>query len=363
METRTKIVDLFPAQSKKYLEIRGTEIMDKLGEDIIKEVIYNVLTGNNVRDSTEKLTRKRIGLISSALLVTLAKGCAKDDNFLKNLSKLAADELKTTKNKRDRWILEWFLGLTDKGFQNILRDKPEKIQNYAVQFDAETLSLVSQIEKEFGLLNGEITINTHTKSSVNWRFMVQLMGVVGAQTLAIRGSEKSTYGKLFEKLILGSTLSILGFEFQKKNKLGSKKIKNVFWLSDREDKRESDATALCELGKGVRFDIGFIGRGNPEISLDKVSRFEKAIEFNNSKYYMATFILVDRIGENSRIPTLAKRIDASIIQMSLNYWPKELAKGLKAQVGHNSEIINIDDRKLDTYLKQKIGKLDIGQFF
>ena len=35
------------------------------------------------------------------------------------------------------------------------------------------------------------------------------------------------------------------------------------------------ASALIKAGHGVRFDIGFIGRRNPEISLDEVSRFER----------------------------------------------------------------------------------------
>jgi hypothetical protein len=69
-------------------------------------------------------------------------------------------------------------------------------------------------------------------------------------------------------------LHILGFEYVTPP---PHKTSRVFWLSSREERRESDATLLYEAGKGVRFDIGFIGRGNPEISLDKVSRFEREI--------------------------------------------------------------------------------------
>src|SRR3990172_192510 len=104
--------------------------------------------------------------------------------------------------------------------------------------------------------------------------MKSLIKTIGAQTLAIRGSEKSAYGKLFEKLVLGSLLHILGF---KHIAPPPQEYEKVFWLSSRNEKRESDATLLYELGQGVRFDIGFIGRGNPEISLDKVTRFEREI--------------------------------------------------------------------------------------
>jgi hypothetical protein len=42
------------------------------------------------------------------------------------------------------------------------------------------------------------------------------------------------------------------------DKKGTSKTNMVFWLSQREDKRESDATILVRNGMGARFDIGFI---------------------------------------------------------------------------------------------------------
>lgn len=155
---------------------------------------------------------------------------------------------------------------------------------------------------EKGSLNSEISIGGSQKTQINWLWLTYLLNTIGAQTLAVRGSEKSAYGKLFEKLVLGSLLHILGF----KHVVPPQEYEKVFWLSSRAEKRESDATLLYELGKGVRFDIGFIGRGNPEISLDKVTRFEREISLGRSKFFMATIILVDRIGTNSRIERMAK---------------------------------------------------------
>jgi len=177
------------------------------------------------------------------------------------------------------------------------------------------------------------------------------MNTIGAQTLAIRGSDKSTFGKLFEKLILGTLLSLLGFELVKPNDIS--KPKNVFWLSSTE-KRESDATLLYSPGKAVRFDIGFIGRGNPEISLDKVSRFEREIELGRSKWYVNTIIIVDRIGKNSRIEALAKRINGRIVQMSGAYWALEIAKILKSSFGYKNEILDLNRAELGNYLKKKL---------
>jgi len=47
---------------------------------------------------------------------------------------------------------------------------------------------------------------------LNWKDIARLTTAIGSQTLAIRGSDKSMYGKLFERLILGSMLTILGYK-------------------------------------------------------------------------------------------------------------------------------------------------------
>jgi len=136
----------------------------------------------------------------------------------------------------------------------------------------------------------------------------------------------------------------------------------VFWLSSRNEKRESDATLLYKLGKGVRFDIGFIGRGNPEISLDKVTRFEREISLGRSTFYMATIILVDRIGANSRIERMAEEVQGTIIQMSAGYWPKQVAKILNNVVGFKHELVRMKDSEIDSYLQKAIQSVPLEQF-
>ena len=190
--------------------------------------------------------------------------------------------------------------------------------------------------------------------------MIHLLGAVGAQTLTLRGSDKSTYGKLFERLILGSLLHILGFRLVDAETNTS--FDRVLWLSSRRERRESDATLIYTAGKGVRFDIGFIGRGNPEISLDKVSRFEREMEYGRSRHYMATFIIVDRVGEGSRIVELARQIDGIIIQMSMAFWPREVAKGLQDAVGLKHELIDMPTSQISDYLKDKMADAPIEQF-
>ncbi len=190
--------------------------------------------------------------------------------------------------------------------------------------------------------------------------MVELLQTIGAQTLAIRGSEKSTYGKLFERLILGSLLSIFGFKLVSKNNITIPK--RVFWLSSIGEKRESDATLLYQAGKGIRFDIGFIGRGNPEISLDKVSRFEREIELGTTKWFMGTIILVDTIGKRSKIVRLAEAIDGTIIQMSMAYWPKQVAVELKKKIGFTHDLASMSDHQIQQFIKKKMLDMPLESF-
>jgi hypothetical protein len=185
-----------------------------------------------------------------------------------------------------------------------------------------------------------------------------LLNAIGAQTLTIRGSNKSSIGKLFEKLILGSLLSMLGFKHENSHMIGQK----VFWLSTRDDKRESDATLLYDLGKGVRFDIGFIGRGNSEISLDKVTRYQHASVVGNVQFYMATIIIVDRIGARSNIVEMARQVNGHIVQMSATYWPQEVARHLYDIFGFEHELLNMEQSQIEGYLRDKLSSVPLESF-
>jgi len=347
----------FPEEARKGLSSKGSDIIQEIGIDIIKGVVFDVLTGKNLRDSTELLTRKRIITLNVATLAMMVRGASADKNFVKNLPEEAYKKLSGGGLKKDeRWLMQWVLGLTDKAFQNVLRDETAGIEKYKTDYLKITERAIVEFKKDYGELTGKISLTKTDSAALDWNFLVQLMNTIGSQTLAIRGSDKSTFGKLFEKLMLGALLSILGFEMVDKNNVA--KPTNVFWLSSRADKRESDATLLYKPGKGIRFDIGFIGRGNPEISLDKVSRFEKEVEFGRQKWYMGTIIIVDRIGKNSRIEELAKAIDGHIVQMSGAYWPVQVAKILKNTFGYDNPILHTKPNKIDAYLKAKVGSVN-----
>jgi hypothetical protein len=354
------INDLLSSEVIKLLSATGKDLVRQVGFDVIRGVVFDVLTGKNLRDSTETLTRRRIVQLNLATVNFFLKGVSTYDDFVNQLPYMI-EKILCCKgiNKSEKWLGQWILGLTDKAFQNVLRDDPKSLSYYRDKYIETCKEVMEKHRKDYGELKGTLQIGSEIKAEISWLLMVYLLNTIGAQTLAIRGSEKSAYGKLFEKLILGSLLHILGFKYIVPP---LQKFKRVFWLSLREEKRESDATLLYEKGKGVRFDIGFIGRGNPEISLDKVSRFEREISLGRSLWYMATIILVDRIGVNSRIERLAKDVKGTIIQMSASYWPQQVAQELKKSIGFKHELVSMSRTEIDDYIKQKIDKVPLGKF-
>jgi len=343
-----KITDLMPQAGKELIAYTGKEVVSKVGPDIVKGIVASILCGENVRDLTENLTKRRITLINGALLTLFIKGAHNIDDFIGKLPELVGDQLKLPNAKVDKDLLLWLMGLTGKGVQNILRSNPAALSQFINKYKESNAKLIDECKKSYGELSGSLS-SSGDKATIDWRFAVPLLNAIGTEALAIRGSEKSMYGKLFERLILGSCLSILGFKPIDPKKDSASEM--VFWLSQRGNKRESDATALFKPGKGVRFDIGFIGPGNTEISLDKVSRFEREMEFGSKKHFMATFVIVDRIGAGSRIVELAKQIDGTIIQMSMAYWPKILAEKLGEIYGFKHPLQKMASTDIQPYLK------------
>lgn len=352
------IFNLYPISSQELLNAGGRDLVEKLGIEAIRQVILAVMKGENLRNRTELLTRKKIALSNGALIVFFLKGLKSDPHFLEMLPERALTALKEKSlTKQQKWIINWMLGLTDKAVQNVLRDDVHGSTPYHKNYHQTLKDASKELEKEFGKIGGSIFLDTdqQTLPSVDWMFVLHLLGAAGTQAMTIRGSDKSTYGKLFEKLILSSLLHILGFRLVDLH--NNQNVNMVFWLSDKKQKRESDATALIEAGIGIRFDIGFIGRGNTEISLDKVSRFEREMELGRSHHTMATFIIVDRIGAKSKISKLAAEIGGTIVQMSMSYWPREVAKQLASITGSKfkHDLISMNkDSDVEDYLSKAI---------
>jgi hypothetical protein len=315
-----KISEQLPDTARALLLVRGRDLLDTLGLPALRSVVGQVLCGVNIRDATETLTHRRISLLNAALL-----------NAYTNLAKsgLSASEIadeafleirKSSASLEDKIVLRWMLGLTQKQVQNVLRSSDEAWTRYVEKLKENISSAASTAHEIYG----PFPFEDKNIPTIDWQWGLSLLTAIGSQTLGTRGSEKSLYGKFFEKLVLGSVLSVLGFSLSDEKNMTGKS----FMLSST-SKRESDATAIWNAGQGVRFDIGFIGRGNPEITLDKVTRFERDYEINGNKTKLKTIIIVDVVGKNSSIVELAKEVDGVIIQMSANDWVATLGQELE----------------------------------
>lgn len=353
-----RLIELFPATTEELLQVRGLDLLETLGLETIRDVVKGVLSGVNVRSATEALTRRRLALLNAGFLWAYLRGQEDDDSFVASLAARAAHEYFETRSRYERTILRWILGLTGKQVQNAgLRSDRRAWDQYVRALEA-TLQEASEVaESQYGPLTEQTQAFS---SSIDWSWALHFTTAIGAQTLAIRGSEKSLYGKFFEKLVLGGVLHVLGFRLVAEDQL----IPKGYWLSSRSGKRECDATAVMNAESVVRFDLGFIGAGNSEISLDKVSRFERVIELDGHSVYARTFIIVDRIGKNSRVPALADEIDGTIIQMSASYWPQTLGDELAALFDdYESPLSGLSEHDLAAVISDRIDSAPFERIF
>lgn len=353
------ISQFIPPVGESLALYKGKEVLERIGEHIIKDVVTSILCGGNVRSLTEGLTRRRLALSNASLLVTFLHAYTQIENFIEVMPSLVKQELLTNISPEKKMFVQWFAGLTGKSIQNVLRNSDDEFDKYMETVEDALRQSVESCHVDFGQLRGMLQLDD-VECAVDWPFILYLFTAIGAQTLSIRGSEKSMYGKMFEKLILGSLLTILGFKLI--DSTDSSQMKKVFWLSSRGDKRESDATLLYKPGVGVRFDIGFIGPGNTEISLDKVSRFEREMEHGRHNHYLSTIIIVDRIGEKSRIIEMANAIDGNVVQMSMAYWVRDVCKILQERIHFKHRILNVSDKNFKKYIVDQMQNIDLSLF-
>ena len=365
MAKKNAIDNLFPENGRLLLTGGGKEFIEKIGVEAAKTVVLGVLKGDNIRAQTEPLTRRRVAMVSNAMIALFTKGWTESPDFTENLSALAVAQLTAAKqsDNASTWPAQWLIGLTGKSVQNVVRGKSEARDLYLEEFETAINEAAARSLVDFGDANlslGFIENDGQQLRPLTWTDLTRLATAIGCATLTIRGSDKSTYGKLFERLVLGSILTMMGFELVEGPK--SLKIDRVFWLSDSSDTRECDATIRFKANKLIRFDIGFIGAGNSEISKDKLTRYASEVKVAGQIALSKTFIIVDKLPKSAKTLEDAAKTGAEIIQMSMKFWPVELAAKLQKHLGFEPEILSIEEDKLEEYLAKKIAPIRIQDF-
>jgi hypothetical protein len=156
-------------------------------------------------------------------------------------------------------------------------------------------------------------------------------------------------------------LHALGFGFVPQDKFGVSD-ENLYWLGSKNEQRESDATLILDQGRSVRFDLGFIGRGNSEISKDKRTRYERAVEHGRMTWDQIPIIVVDRIPRRSVLREYADAYDGRVVEMSNDCWPKRIAESLHAYAGYESPLLAMPDDQIRAHFAAKLQDAPLEAF-
>jgi hypothetical protein len=75
-----------PDLGLKLAKFSGSELLERVGDDVIRDVVSSILCGGNVRTLTEGLTQRRIALSNAALLVAYLKASKDIKNLPENFT-------------------------------------------------------------------------------------------------------------------------------------------------------------------------------------------------------------------------------------------------------------------------------------
>lgn len=354
-----RIFDEYNNLGKNNIKATRSDFTNMVGEEGVRDIIKKVFRGGNVRDITEFITQRRLINSYSAMLDLYLKTMNEYTESTEEFASYVANDLK--KSKGDAKMLDlWLLGLTKKGLDNIVRTE-KNIVDYQYSFSNSMNDAVESLKNTYGELKGTIEMNGRCLD-LNWNVFSLMLMAMGAQTLSIRGSAKSMNGKMFEKLVLGSLLSVMGFSYLPSPPSKLDKSKKLFWLSNMdENERETDATVVYN-GKAISIDIGFIGKGNPEITLDKVTRFNAYKQICGLPHDMTTIIIVDTVGENSDLFNKAKRVNGHVLQMKNKDWTIEFSKTLCMIMETKHELSQMEVDDLEAYFDIELEKINMQRF-
>lgn len=356
------LINEYSKIGKDNITTSRSKLTDIIGEDGVKDIVTNVLLGGNVREKTEFIVQRRL-LVSYASMLELFIKHLSNLSSMKEYSDTVTNELKSQSNKPSRTFYLWLLGLTGKGLDNIVRGD-ENIDDYNESFTFSMEESIDFFNEQFGELSGKIKIDGQDLE-LNWEILSLLLLTIGSQTLTIRGSAKSTNGKMFEKLVLGSLLYALGFTYYSEPPTPQEINTNQagFYLSHMaEHERETDATVFFN-EKAISIDIGFIGKGNPEISLDKVTRFGSYKNIGGINHDMSTIVIVDTVAENSDIFQKARDVRAFIIQMKDKNWTQQFSSLLESTLGIDDTLKDLEVGDFQDHFTTKLDSFNMKRLF
>ncbi len=93
MQNTFSLLDNYPAFALPSLRTSGATVIDRLGMEVVKDVIFQVLTGENIRDSTEMLTRRRITMVNLGIVSLFLTALTEEAGYRRTLIEAAKSAL------------------------------------------------------------------------------------------------------------------------------------------------------------------------------------------------------------------------------------------------------------------------------
>ena len=307
---------LFPDNRKHLIgTLSGSSIIDEMSADEFRTMLIECLTGRNPRIHTENWAQSRVFHgVFTGIQEMYAEGKKTDPKFISKAPLKAVHflhEHRTKVNrlkKEDVLLCQWICNLTSKGWDNILQANPKNLIPWGHSV-LESIQWVKHGELETNIIN---------------------MTIYNA-SLAKKGGLKSAMGNLFEPLLLFTSLKACGIDFV--DSPSYKSSKGPCFTLDVTEGRQADAQIKTGIAKPskVDIDIGFIGKGNPEIIADKTQRFGN-LEGGGKKPLDGTIIIISAVPETNRAQLVVRQAEllgAKVVTMSGYNWVYELSKVLK----------------------------------
>ncbi|CAI2554575.1 hypothetical protein AKUH3B209X_01100 [Apilactobacillus kunkeei] len=290
------------------------DYIDAVGDNVISDNLKSIiLNGSNYRLITEDQVKSKLVLANQEVTKMIDR-IPSDYLNRKNIKYffllLGMEIIINTKSSKEYILSLWLLGLTSKGLDNIVGNSYSELYEYCMNHYISSTKIVEEANE---------------RGNLSFRDFVKFL-CIDFQALTIKGSMKSMAGKLFERLILGTSLSILGFEF-KSTAIPTEDYDKyadhsnpIFWLSSKEDNdgREKDATILFKK-KIINIDIGLIGKGNPEIINDKITRYRDTVKRNHIDIASEhTIVIAGEKNDGQTITQAAREAHATVIEIHDN---------------------------------------------